>query len=74
MLVGYPPFFSDDPSSTCQKILKHKKYFAFPAEPHVSEMAKDLIKKLVCEKSERIGFSDIIKHPWMKGVDWDNIR
>jgi serine/threonine kinase 38 len=27
MLVGYPPFYSDDPSSTCQKILKFKKYF-----------------------------------------------
>lgn len=27
MLVGYPPFFSDDPTTTCQKIMKHQKYF-----------------------------------------------
>jgi serine/threonine kinase 38 len=23
MLIGYPPFYSDEPATTCQKILKH---------------------------------------------------
>jgi serine/threonine kinase 38 len=27
MLVGYPPFFSDEPSITCQKIIHWKKSF-----------------------------------------------
>jgi serine/threonine kinase 38 len=27
MLVGYPPFFSDEPSITCQKIMHWKKTF-----------------------------------------------
>ena len=31
MLVGYPPFFSENPSDTCQKIVKWKQYFFDPA-------------------------------------------
>jgi serine/threonine kinase 38 len=27
MLVGYPPFFSENPSDTCQKIVSWKKIF-----------------------------------------------
>lgn len=25
MLVGYPPFYSDDPMSTCRKVIFNKK-------------------------------------------------
>jgi len=32
MLVGYPPFFSDDSSITCQKILHWKKTLVIPPE------------------------------------------
>jgi serine/threonine kinase 38 len=36
MLVGYPPFFSDDSSITCQKILHWKKTLVIPPEAHLS--------------------------------------
>ena len=30
MVVGYPPFFSEEPSDTCKKIVKWKQYFQIP--------------------------------------------
>jgi serine/threonine kinase 38 len=43
MLVGYPPFFADDPSVTCQKVIQWRKSLTFPEEVQVSHVAKDLI-------------------------------
>lgn len=42
----------------------------------VSEVAKDLILKLLCDRSERLGRNnadELMRHPFFKGVDWDNI-
>jgi len=36
MMVGYPPFFSDEPSITCQKILNWRKTFVIPDDAHLS--------------------------------------
>lgn len=47
MLVGYPPFFSDEPSLTCQKIINWKKNFAIPEDAVLSMTAEDLIRKLI---------------------------
>ena len=30
MVVGYPPFFSDDAVTTCQKIVNWRKYLKYP--------------------------------------------
>ena len=49
MLVGYPPFFSDDPSLTCQKIMHWKKTFSIPSEANLSHASIDLIKKLISD-------------------------
>jgi serine/threonine kinase 38 len=67
MLVGYPPFFSDDPSMTCQKILHWKKIFAIPADVNLSVAAADLIKRLIADQSERLGINgveEIKAHPF----------
>lgn len=44
MLVGYPPFVSEEPSETWHKILNWKKYFSIPKEANVSGPAMDLIR------------------------------
>jgi serine/threonine kinase 38 len=49
MLVGYPPFFSEDPSLTCQKILHWKQTFVIPTDANLSPAAKDLIRRLVTD-------------------------
>ncbi|GAV70776.1 Pkinase domain-containing protein/Pkinase_C domain-containing protein [Cephalotus follicularis] len=76
MLVGYPPFYSDDPMSTCRKIVNWRTHLKFPDEAKLSPEAKDLISKLLCNVSQRLGSkgADEIKvHPWFKGIEWDKI-
>ncbi|GAB2226442.1 hypothetical protein Drorol1_Dr00022250 [Drosera rotundifolia] len=76
MLVGYPPFYSDDPMSTCRKIVNWRTHLKFPDEAKISSEAKDLISKLLCNVSHRLGSkgADEIKaHPWFNGIDWERI-
>lgn len=77
MLVGYPPFFSDDPSITCQKILHWRKTLVIPREAGLSPAAADIIRRLVCDASDRLGkngVEEIKAHPFFLGVDWEHIR
>ncbi|KAI3439722.1 uncharacterized protein J3R85_004574 [Psidium guajava] len=74
MLVGYPPFCSDDPRMTCRKIINWKACLKFPEEPKISEEAKDLICHLLCDVETRLGtggVEEIKAHPWFKSVQWD---
>ncbi|KAE8699528.1 Serine/threonine-protein kinase tricorner [Hibiscus syriacus] len=76
MLVGYPPFYSDDPLSTCRKIVNWRTHLKCPEEAKLSEEATDLISKLLCDVNHRLGSNgagEIKEHPWFRGVDWDRI-
>jgi len=73
-LVGYPPFYAEDPMSTCRKIVNWKKTLVFPEEAKLSPEAIDLINKLICDASKRLTFDQIKTHKFFKGVDWDNLR
>ena len=77
MVVGYPPFFSENPGDTCKKIIKWKENFSIPADAELSPEAENLILKLVAPAESRLGLhgvEEIMKHPFFKGVDWNNIR
>ena len=77
MLVGYPPFCSDNHADTYRKILNWKDYLHIPMEFQLSMEAEDLIKKLMCEAECRLGrygAAEIRAHPFFKGVDWDHLR
>lgn len=77
MLVGYPPFFSDDPSITCQKIIHWKKTLVIPPDANLSPAATDLIRKLICDADHRLGKSsveEIKTHPFFEGVDWEHLK
>ncbi|KAJ7521381.1 hypothetical protein O6H91_19G051300 [Diphasiastrum complanatum] len=74
MLVGYPPFYSDDPMTTCRKIVNWRTHLKFPEEAKLTPEAKDLICKLLCDVDHRLGSrgaEDIKSHPWFKGVVWN---
>ncbi|KAK3041365.1 hypothetical protein RJ639_002346 [Escallonia herrerae] len=76
MLVGYPPFYSDEPMSTCRKIVNWRTHLKFPEEAKLSPEAKDLISKLLCNVERRLGTkgADEIKaHPWFNGIEWDKL-
>ena len=77
MVVGYPPFFSENPADTCKKIIKWKENFCIPADAELSPEAENLILKLVSPAENRLGahgVEEIMKHPFFRGVDWNNIR
>ncbi|KAK3032036.1 hypothetical protein RJ639_035473 [Escallonia herrerae] len=76
MLVGYPPFYSDEPMSTCRKIVNWRTHLKFPEEAKLYPEAKDLISKLLCNVERRLGTkgADEIKaHPWFNGIEWDKL-
>ena len=77
MLVGYAPFCSKETSEVCFKVLNWKDYLKIPKKVKLSEDAKDLIFKMINNSEERLGKKgpeEIKKHPFFKGVDWNNIR
>ncbi|KAG6537917.1 hypothetical protein ZIOFF_003020 [Zingiber officinale] len=61
MLVGYPPFYSEDPMSTCRKlkpdlkIVNWRNHLKFPEEAKLSAEAKDLVSRLLCNVEHRLG-------------------
>ncbi|XP_078176471.1 uncharacterized protein LOC144569869 isoform X2 [Carex rostrata] len=76
MLVGYPPFYSEDPMSTCRKIVNWRMHLKFPEEAKLSPEAKDLICKLLCNVEQRLGTRgahEIKAHPWFRGMQWEKL-
>ena len=77
MVVGYPPFFSEQPTDTCKKVVKWRQHFSFPPDANLSYEAQDLITRFVTNADNRLGrngVEEIKRHPFFRGVDWDNIR
>jgi serine/threonine kinase 38 len=77
MLVGYPPFYSDEPMTTCRKIVHWRHHLRFPNEVPLSRDARDLIERLLCDVDARLGSnggaSEIKHHPFFAGLDWDSL-
>ncbi|KAJ6243735.1 aurora a [Anaeramoeba flamelloides] len=62
-LVGKPPFETKGRLQTYNRITNVN--FSFPN--HVSELAQDLIKKMLTKcPSKRIPFQDLLQHPWIQ--------
>ena len=77
MLVGYAPFCSEETKEVCYKVINWKNYLKIPDDITISKEAEDLINKMINKSDERLGrngIEEIKKHPFFKGVDWDNIR
>merc|ERR1719223_34080 len=69
---GYPPFYADDPTNTARKIIKG----TYSTPSNFSDALGNLIKKLLCEQSKRLGRTqggaeEIVKHQWFSGFDWE---
>jgi serine/threonine kinase 38 len=73
-LVGYPPFYAEDPMSTCRKIVNWKKTLVFPDDAKLSVDGRDLIQKMVCDSSKRLSFEQLKQHKFFSGLDWNSIR
>jgi len=69
---GYPPFYANNPTQTARKIIRG----SYSTPSRFSSELSDLISKLLCDQSKRLGriqggADEIIKHPWFSGFDWD---
>ena len=54
-----------------------KKYFKFPSNVKVSDEVKDLMAGLINDIDKRLGYNgaqEIKKHPWFRGIDWNNLK
>ncbi|XP_035231013.1 cGMP-dependent protein kinase 1-like isoform X2 [Stegodyphus dumicola] len=78
LLTGTPPFCAFDPMKTYKIILKGIDALGFPN--YISKNAVSLMRRLCKENpSERLGYqkggiTDIKKHKWFQGFDWDGLR
>ncbi len=85
-LVGYTPFYAEDPVTTCRKILRWRQCLEIPAEVKgkLSRECIDFLSCLLAGPENRIGssvpngeftngFQQIIAHPWYRGFDWEHL-
>jgi len=72
-LVGYPPFYAEDPLQTCRKIVHYRKYFKIPYDAKLSKDCADLIHNLVCSYRRRYTFDQIKSHAFFKQVTWNTM-
>lgn len=73
MLFGSPPFLADSPRHTALKIVRWRETLVFPPQFNVSAEAIDLIKKLLCDKEDRLDFEQIKNHSFFNGIDFENV-
>ena len=59
MLVGIPPFLSDTPQATCEKIVHYQKYLKIPDQIKISNEAEKLIFGFLTEPKKRLGINGI---------------
>ena len=71
MISGYLPFKILPDEKITKNVYKKKiKIFS-----HFSCFAKDLVKKLLeYNPKKRIGFTQIINHPFFKDIDWEKVE
>jgi len=80
MLFADTPFYAESLVETYAQIMDHTDKFAFPSPDEgitASENAKDLLCKLICDRSIRLGkngLSDFRSHPFFEGIQWETIR
>ncbi|CAH8453324.1 unnamed protein product [Dicrocoelium dendriticum] len=78
MLFGETPFYSENLIETYSQIMNFEENFKIPDDfPDVSENARDLIRRLICDRKRRLGRAGIHEfkeHPFFTGIEWDHIR
>lgn len=78
-LVGYTPFYADDPASTFDKVIHWPDHLDLPDEVagDLSEECISFLLALIEDAKERLGrhgIDEIKAHPWFDGLDWANLH
>ncbi|OXB52869.1 UNVERIFIED_CONTAM: hypothetical protein H355_016237 [Colinus virginianus] len=72
MLLGYPPFFDDEPMGIYQKILGGRIVFPKFFDKNARMLVKRLLTPDLAQRYGNLkdGVSDIKDHRWFSGFDW----
>lgn len=81
-LVGYTPFYAEDPVTTCRKILNWRRFLEVPQDTSnaVSSLCLDFMLALIADSEIRLGsrdLQDITVHEWFSDwstESWEHIR
>eukprot|EP00475_Leptophrys_vorax_P030938 TRINITY_DN4668_c0_g2_i1.p1 TRINITY_DN4668_c0_g2~~TRINITY_DN4668_c0_g2_i1.p1 ORF type:complete len:487 (-),score=78.41 TRINITY_DN4668_c0_g2_i1:262-1722(-) len=66
LLSGAPPFYGSTEKQIFNAVLKGNPDLTSEPWPHVSDSAKDLIKRmLTLDPTKRISAADALRHPWV---------
>lgn len=66
LLCGYPPFGGQTDQEILKRVERGKFSFEMPDWGHVSEEAKDLVRKMLTyDSSKRISAEECLAHPWI---------
>ncbi|GAA53826.1 serine/threonine-protein kinase MRCK beta, partial [Clonorchis sinensis] len=78
LLFGETPFYSENLVETYSQIMNFEEHFHIPDDcPDVSENARDLIRRLICDRKRRLGRGgphEFKEHPFFSEIRWDTIR
>ncbi|XP_055343191.1 serine/threonine-protein kinase MRCK alpha-like [Paramacrobiotus metropolitanus] len=77
MLFGVTPFYAESLLETYARIMNHTVHLKFPEDVEISDPAKDLMKRLICNAEHRLGkngLQDFCDHPFFKGIEWKTLR
>lgn len=73
MLYGYPPFSCESRKETALRIINWKKSLRIPVNQRIPVQATELLKSLLCDADGRIGFREIIAHPFFAGFNFSDV-
>ncbi|KAH6834105.1 calcium-dependent protein kinase 2 [Perilla frutescens var. hirtella] len=66
LLCGVPPFWAETDNGIFRQILKGKIDFVSEPWPHISDSAKDLVRKMLeRDPKQRISAHEVLCHPWI---------
>eukprot|EP00026_Physarum_polycephalum_P004115 Phypoly_transcript_04132.p1 GENE.Phypoly_transcript_04132~~Phypoly_transcript_04132.p1 ORF type:complete len:456 (+),score=61.36 Phypoly_transcript_04132:562-1929(+) len=71
-LAGQTPFAADDTNKVFSNVINYQDVIEKPED--MNDEAFDLVKKMLCSADERATMKELKSHPWLKSVDFTNIR
>lgn len=74
MLYGIPPFFSHEANETCRKITTWQRSLHFPSGRGVPDEAVDFMRRLMCDRKDRMSYEQIRSHAFFDGLNMDRLR
>jgi len=74
MMIGETPFQSDSVVEVYSQIMDFKNSRQFPDDQPLSDDAKHIIRGLLSDRKERIGYEQLAAHPFFVGLDWTTLQ